>query len=137
MVEEIEDEDGKLKFKPLSKKDRGRKLMDQKANSVADMAVVLGDLGAEGDGGGIVAEGKGKGKEGEVKQAENVVVEVRWKDLLDAEFARTWTDNVIHDSLGNGSVESAYGAAAEATADARAARNLQVDGEKKPDQLTA
>ena len=117
MVEEEEDgDDGKVRLRPLGRRERGRKLMDQKANSVADMAAVLGVLGAEGEGG----EGKGKRAEGEVKQVENVVVEIRWKDLLDAEFARTWTDNVIHDSLENGSVESTYGTAAEATEVARA-----------------
>lgn len=92
--------------------------MDQKANSVADMAAVLADISPPGggdaiDGGMMVSEGK---------KGSDVVVEVRWRDLLDAEFARTWPENVIHDVLEGGSVESAYGAAVKAAEETRAAR---------------
>lgn len=55
----------------LSQKARGRKLCDQKANSVADMAAAL------------------KGKQAEVK----------WSDLLDAEFAESWPEGVVHSRL--------------------------------------
>jgi hypothetical protein len=62
--------------------------MDQKANTVADIASVLAKIGTE------------EGKEiGLVAPLENVEVEVRWTNLLDAEFAPTWSDNVIHDRL--------------------------------------
>ena len=93
MVREVEYEDGSSRVEALSRRERGRKLMDQKANSVADMAVVLGGEGGE-DGG---------------EREGGVVVEVRWKDLLDAEFAETWPSTVVHDSLDGGSAGSAYG----------------------------
>ena len=65
--------------------------MDQKANSVADIAVVLGKVGRpEGDEIGL----NGKTEGGEVPK-----VEIKWIDLLDAQFAETWTDNVVHDQL--------------------------------------
>jgi hypothetical protein len=161
MMEEIEYEDGTSKIEPLSRKGRGRKLMDQKANSVADIASILGSIGGPlGDGVGLRVEGKrGRCEEektisGERKEVverkwvpgeeKSVVVEVRWKDLLDAEFARTWSENVIHDVLEGGSVESTYGEAVKAAEDARAAREenkrlvaLEVAGDKKtPEQVT-
>jgi hypothetical protein len=53
-----------------------------------------------------------------VERAEDgkVVVEVRWRDLCDAEYAETWEGNVIHDVLEGGSVESTYGEAVAAEA---------------------
>jgi hypothetical protein len=79
----------KRKFIP--KKIRGRKICDQKANSVADIAAVLGHLEAqeaaeEGKKGGIGLKGEGTGEK----------VEVLWNDLNDAEFAETWSENVEH-----------------------------------------
>jgi hypothetical protein len=115
MTEEIEYEDGTVKLQPLSRKGRGWKLVDQKANSVADMAEVLGRIGTVmGEEIGLRVKDEGEGK--------NVVVEVRWKDLLDAEFAHTWSENVIHDVLEGGRVESAYGEAVKAAEDATATR---------------
>jgi hypothetical protein len=69
--------------KPLTRKARGRRLCDQKANSVADMAAVLMGLEKE-----------------KLEVAERLRVEVRWSDLLDAEFAETWSENVVHDMMG-------------------------------------
>lgn len=128
MVEEIEYEDGTSKIEVLSKKARGRKLMDQKANSVADMAAVLGEVGMETEG-----EEKKEIEEGE-QGGEEVVVEVRWRDLTDAEFARTWPDNVLHDVLEGGNVESAYGEAIKA-AEAKLVSEAEtaVATEKKPE----
>jgi hypothetical protein len=128
MVEEIEYEDGTSKIEVLSKKARGRKLMDQKANSVADMAAVLGEVGMETEG-----EEKKEIEEGE-QGGDEVVVEVRWRDLTDAEFARTWPDNVLHDVLEGGNVESAYGEAIKA-AEAKLASEAEtaVATEKKPE----
>ena len=99
MVEEVEYQDGPSKMEPLTRKERGRRLMDQKANSVADMAVVLGALGGGGEAGG---------EKDVEKEGKDVVVEVRWKDLLDAEYAQTWPATVIHDVLDGRRAESAY-----------------------------
>lgn len=63
----------------VKKSKRGRKICDQRANSVADMAAVLGEVS--------------EAQDGDVP----VEVEVRWKNLLDAEFAETWAPNVVHD----------------------------------------
>ena len=104
--------------------------MDQKANSVADIAHVLGNIGsAKGDEIGLVVAGK-RGRWEDTKEFDRkgkvvkkwvphpemkeVVVEVRWRDLQDAEFAETWEGNVIHDVLEGGRLESTYGEAIEA-----------------------
>ena len=81
------DKDGK----PISKKQRNRKICDQKANSVADMAAVLARLDKN-----KVAEAKEIGLR---RTSEPTPVEVSWSDMLDAEFAETWSDNVVHDQL--------------------------------------
>ena len=130
MIEEVEYEDGTSKIEALSKRARGRKLMDQKANSVADMAAVLSEIDP------LRAEGKekvaGEGEDG----AKEVVVEVRWKDLLDAEFASTWPENVLHHHLDGGGMESVYGDAVQAAEEARMAKEKEAAAaaEKKPEQ---
>jgi hypothetical protein len=79
----------------ISRKERGRKICDQKANSVADIATVLGKIGTpEGEAIGL----KGFEEEREAA-AELPKVEVKWADLRDAHFAGTWPENVIHDKL--------------------------------------
>jgi hypothetical protein len=79
----------------ISRKERGRKICDQKANSVADIATVLGKIGTpEGEAIGL----KGFEEEREAA-AELPKVEVKWADLIDAHFAGTWPENVIHDKL--------------------------------------
>ena len=148
MFEEVVYNDGSTEMEMLSRKGRGRKIMDQKANSVADIAHVLGSIGtAKGDGVGLAVGGKkGKGvweeEEGTGKLGQSIVrrkwvpnpdaagmvVEVRWRDLLDAEFAETWKGNVIHDVLERGGVESTYGDAVRAAGEAEARR---VEDEKK------
>jgi len=80
-------EDGKS----MSRKVRGRKICDQKANSVADIAAVLGQLELqegveEVKKGGIGLHGEGSGEK----------VGVLWNDLNDAEYAETWSENVEH-----------------------------------------
>jgi len=120
MMEEVQYENGSSRMQPLSKKDRGRKIMDQKANSVADMACVLGEgvLGMKGDG--------------------KVLVEVRWKDLGDAELAETWGEGVVHDVLEGGSMESAYGDAVRAADEAKAEKMkpLEAPVEKIEEKVT-
>jgi hypothetical protein len=73
--------DGKF----LNRKVRQRKLCDQKANSVADVAAVLEEVGE------LAAE---KGVLGQEQP-----IEVRWANLLDAEFAESWSSLVVHDTL--------------------------------------
>ena len=101
------------------RKMRARKLMDQKANSVADMAFVLGRLGTVEQRAEERAEDE-REKEKVLKKQKQVLtknevwartkvtriglegegtgaeVEVLWKDLLDAEYAKTWSGNVVH-----------------------------------------
>jgi hypothetical protein len=67
-------------------KERKYKLMDQKANSVADLA---------------------KSLEIEIERAEKESqpigpgeIMVRWQDILDAQYAREWPQVVVHDSQG-------------------------------------
>jgi hypothetical protein len=83
------DSDGKR----LPKAQTGRRICDQKANSVADMAAVLSRLslkeGQEEEGNKIGLIGEGTGEK----------VEVLWRDLKDAEFAETWSENVEHGLL--------------------------------------
>ncbi|KAG0646792.1 hypothetical protein D0Z07_6311 [Hyphodiscus hymeniophilus] len=134
MMEEVEYKDGSSRMQPLTRRERGRKLMDQKANSVADMAVVLGTLG---DGEGEVGEGE---EQAQVqKEGGDVVVEVRWKDLVDAEYAETWPVSVIHDVLDGGSVGNAYGDAVRTAEESRASKPMLVEdaAKKKPEQLMA
>lgn len=86
----LTDDDGKI----LTRKERGRKISDQKANSVADIASVLAKIGTP-EGEKIGLKLKAEGEEG-VKVP---TVEVKWSDLMDAQFAETWSENVIHDKL--------------------------------------
>lgn len=102
----------------MSTKERGRVLMDQKANSVADLAAVLLQQEA-GPGKERVERSerrrvrveklkKRKG-EGKVKKAPIDVekefgkgvegVMVFWANVLDAEFAKTWPQGVVHGDL--------------------------------------
>lgn len=84
----MKDEDGKF----IPKKKRGRQINDQYANSVADIANVLGKIGTP--------EGEEIGLQGTVREdGERTKVEVRWKNLADAEFADKWSENVVHDTL--------------------------------------
>ncbi|KAI4173874.1 MAG: hypothetical protein LQ343_002642 [Gyalolechia ehrenbergii] len=98
-----------------SKKKRGKILMDQKANSIADLAAVLA-LQKQGPSQEHIEEAnrradrvrlqKGRGKkawrrkdpQGPVKGGVEGV-KVRWVNLLDAEFAAEWPEEVVHDGL--------------------------------------
>lgn len=102
----------------MSTKERGRVLMDQKANSVADLAAVL----LEQESGpsqemversklrrARVEQLKKRKGEAKVKKAPLDVgkefgagvegVRVFWANLLDAEFAKTWPKRVEHGDL--------------------------------------
>lgn len=108
--------------------------MDQKANSVADISVVLGEFGAWGEG-KEKGEGEEEGKTAvavveKVKKEKEVPVEVRWRDLLNAEFAEVWSNNVIHDVLDGRGVESVYREAAAEAEVVRAAEKKKMAVEK-------
>ncbi|KAI9733459.1 MAG: hypothetical protein M1818_007207 [Claussenomyces sp. TS43310] len=100
--------------RPLSRKARGRKLRDQRANSVADMAAALASVtvrGPEGkDGQGRSTEVaaaapapagsdsvSSEAKKEDAPDAVAAPVVVRWADILDAEYAESWPANVVHD----------------------------------------
>lgn len=119
----------------LSKRERGEALNDQKANSVADIAAVLGGAGK---GNLIVAENrrqrragrstKNKGLNARSEEAAEVKtdkettgkaeetkadktlsqVTVFWRDLMDAAHAQAWSDNVTHTLLGENTFGQTY-----------------------------
>lgn len=102
----------------MSTKERGRVLMDQKANSVADLAAVLLEQESGPDQKMVerselrrarVEQLKKRKGEAKVKKAPIDVrkefgagvegVRVFWANLLDAEFAKTWPKGVEHGDL--------------------------------------
>lgn len=89
------DKDGK----PLSRKKRGRKIVDQRANSVADMAAALklttapdATEEAKSTDGGSKVDGAAIGV-----PATATPVLIKWNNILDAEYAESWPANVVHD----------------------------------------
>jgi len=89
--------------------------MNQKANSVADMAAVLliqskkpseqelkkAERKVRTDGRPLAKRGLGRQANAEAYTARGSVegVRIRWANILDAEFAETWPEEVIHDGL--------------------------------------
>ncbi|KAI9718087.1 MAG: hypothetical protein M1812_004345 [Candelaria pacifica] len=114
-LEDFKDEKGRL----LGKKQRGKKLMDQKANSIADIAAVL-QAQEEAQEEAHVAAKAGETKlertspkdtlaivEEEAAQTRRNVelsagernwdkVRISWANILDAEYAETWPESVLH-----------------------------------------
>lgn len=111
------------KAEKLSRRRKGLVLCDQKANSVADIAWVLGKLETVQGQEKVMRELKGREEEeGEQKVRKNnedvqikkveekkrgerigltgeqtgAEVTVEWKNLVDAEYAETWSGNVVH-----------------------------------------
>jgi hypothetical protein len=104
---------------PITRKARGRKLQDQKANSVADMAAALRSTTMRKLSQEEIAverrarKEKTKEKKARAKEAgiqyvsadeeplqefEPIVnATVKWTDILDAEFAESWPATVVHD----------------------------------------
>ncbi|KAI2630913.1 hypothetical protein GGR54DRAFT_627985 [Hypoxylon sp. NC1633] len=78
------DEDGK----PLTKHERGEKINSQKANTIADMAAVLG---GRGKGNKMRRSATNSPEDGDLL---NVVV--WWMNDRDRGFARHWSPNVTH-----------------------------------------
>lgn len=85
----------------MPKKIRGRQICDQKANSVADIAAVLGRLALQEKPKKELVNGRlvSPPSIGLKKEGRGVKVEVLWRDLNDAEYAETWADNVEHGVL--------------------------------------
>jgi hypothetical protein len=83
----------------LTKHERGKRLNNQKANSIADMAAVLGGVGkgnkifmsVEQGGENVVAAGDGYGKDAGLVKAT-----VFWMNGLDQNYAVEWSPNVTH-----------------------------------------
>ena len=113
----ITETEGKWKGSLLPKKRRGKVLMDQKANSVADLAAVL-QLQEEGPSEKRIVnaerrrrrvatlkkqKGEDKVKKAPIDVAKEMGgvegVEVRWANVLDREFAETWPEGVVHGGL--------------------------------------
>ncbi|KAL8871302.1 MAG: hypothetical protein Q9174_002836 [Haloplaca sp. 1 TL-2023] len=98
-----------------STKVRGKILMDQKANSIADMAAVLKlqKQGRSSEHNDRVEHRirrvnllKSRGKKKYLRkdpqpppEASVDGVKIRWTNLLDAEYAQSWPKEVVHDSL--------------------------------------
>lgn len=90
-------------MKGLTRKERGRKLCNQRANTVADMAAALGKVlpavettKKEGE---VVVGGRGsKQKESNALPLPQIMATVKWADILDAEFAEAWPKAVVHDT---------------------------------------
>lgn len=116
-LEDITEKKGKYAGSLYPIKKRGQILMDQKANSIADLAAVLLQQ-VEGP-----SEEKLERQERRMKRVERLKTQkgahrvkknpvdvgkemggvngvcVRWADMLDAEFAETWPEAVVHDEL--------------------------------------
>lgn len=113
----ITETEGKWKGSLLPKKRRGKVLMDQKANSVADLAAVLQlqEIGpseeritsAERRRRRVETLKKQKGEDKVRKAPVDVAsemggvegVKIRWANILDVEFAETWPEGVVHGGL--------------------------------------
>ena len=99
----------------MKKKDKGKVLMDQKANTVADMAAVLAIQArppslevvermkrrVRSDGRPIAKRGLGSQRTANVFEFQGKVEGVRvwWVNTLDAEYAETWPEEVKHGKL--------------------------------------
>ena len=113
----IREKEGKFEGSLMPKKKRGKILMNQKANSIADLAAVL-QLQEEGPSEERILHAKSrrrrvenlKKQKGEDKVNKAPIdvaselkgvegVKVRWADMLDAEFAEAWPAKVVHAGL--------------------------------------
>ncbi|KAI2785157.1 transcriptional regulation of mitochondrial recombination-domain-containing protein [Daldinia loculata] len=103
--------------KPLTKLERGQRINDQKSNTIADMAAVLGGLGkgsliwmAVSQDPKILANLEA-GDEKNLKKDEDGVVkalvkaQVWWADDKDRNFAKSWPPNVTHYRFDQATIE--------------------------------
>ena len=113
----ITETEGKWKGSLIPKKKRGKVLMDQKANSIADLAAVLQlqEIGpsqerianAERRRRRVETLKRQKGEENVMKAPVDVAnemggvkgVKVRWANMLDLGFAQAWPEGVVHGGL--------------------------------------
>lgn len=86
LYEEIDTEDGTSK-RLLKRKDRGKKILEQKDNAIADLAAVLSGVGKSN---------KINGKD------EMCEATVYWANGIDRHYAEKWSENVKHGLLPNG-----------------------------------
>ncbi len=135
--------EGPHKGQLLGTKKRGKVLMNQKANSIADLAAVL--LQQER---GPTTE-QIERSERRVKRAEQLKrqkgpskvkkkpilarelggtegVMVRWANILDAEFAETWPVAVVHDVLGKSRYTAAFPPAKRTATSQRQEKGLEL-----------
>lgn len=82
-------------------------LCDQKADTIADMAAVLGMIGTE--------TGRSVGLAEMPAGLEGQRVLVKWNHVLDAEFAQTWSENVAHSEIVKKAGRRAWGWPKDAT----------------------
>lgn len=90
--------------------------MDQKANSVADLAAVLlqQERPVETSRGWAKKKKMRKGGGRNLNLLGTVEgVRIRWADVLDAEFAATWPEAVVHDVLARSRYTAAFPAVEE------------------------
>lgn len=130
-LEDITDKEGKYAGSLYAIKRRGRVLMNQKANSIADLAAVLlqqeqgpTEERVEQQERRMKRVERLKRQKGPERVKKNPVdlekemngvkgVFVRWADLLDAEFAATWPEAVVHDRLKKSRHDAAWPAVEE------------------------
>ncbi|KAI1417808.1 transcriptional regulation of mitochondrial recombination-domain-containing protein [Hypoxylon sp. FL1857] len=123
---------------PLTKHERGKKLNDQKANSIADMATVLGG-GGKGNKiwmpvtedpeelANLAADNEECIKRDEKGVRALVKAHVWWADDQDRNYAENWPPNVTHyrfDQLALGGLENADEESESAPADLAAGEQL-------------
>ena len=89
--ERSEDSEGRTLYR--SRLDRGKKILEQKDNAVADLAAVLAGSGKSNK---IRSEGE-DGREGDLCEAT-----VYWANGIDRHHAREWSENVRHGLLPDG-----------------------------------
>ncbi|KAL2048295.1 hypothetical protein N7G274_000206 [Stereocaulon virgatum] len=112
--------EGKYRGNLMDTKARGKALMDQKANSVADLAAVLLQAEKGPSGEAIAAARKRRARIEHLHKVRREKIKdkgvwdftkaiemgggvqgvmVRWANPLDAEYAETWPEAVVHDEL--------------------------------------
>jgi hypothetical protein len=84
---------------PIPRQKRGRFLMDQKGNSIADIAAVLTKLDVRPAPTGKRGSPEKVERLGLLGEGQGVKVGVKWVDLANANFAGEWSPNVIHESI--------------------------------------
>lgn len=119
----------------LTTHERGRRLNDQRRNTIADMAAVLGGLGK---GNKIVVkdaaeQGGGVGEIVTTDEGKTLLqATVWWMDALDRNYAKKWTNNVTHELL-KGAIHEPISAAEENEEE----ENDEDESQSAPDELVA